>query len=51
MGSLVLLDDRDLRDGNITRLETDILEIGGLEFAQCLLVEFRFELFENGSEF
>lgn len=51
MGSLVLLDDRDLRDGNIARLETDIHEIGRLEFAQCFLVEFCFELFENGSEF
>ena len=51
MGSLVGLDDRDLLNSNIGRPETSIREVGRLECAQCLFVEFCLELFENGSKF
>lgn len=51
VGSLVRLDDRDLLDGDISRLETGIHEVVRLEFAQSLFVEFGLELLKHESKF
>ena len=51
VGSLVRLDDCDLLDGDISRLETGIHEVVRLEFAQSLLVEFGLELLKHKSKF
>lgn len=50
MGILIDLDGRDLRDGAVSGCETGVGEVGRLEFGQSLLVEFRLEILENGSE-
>jgi hypothetical protein len=50
MGTLVDLDGCDLLDGAIPGCETGIGEVGRLEFAQSLLVEFRLETFEDECE-
>jgi hypothetical protein len=50
MGTLVDLDSCDLLDGGIPGCETGSGEVGRLEFAQSLLVEFRLEIFEDGCE-
>jgi hypothetical protein len=50
MGILIDLDDRDLRDGAVSGCETGVGEVGRLEFGQSLLVEFRLEILEDGSE-
>jgi len=50
MGTLVELDGCDLLDGGIRGCETGIGEVGRLEFAQSLLIEFRLEIFEDECE-
>jgi hypothetical protein len=50
MGTLVDLDGRDLLDGGIPGCESGIGEVGRLEFAQSLLVEFRLEILEDECE-
>lgn len=48
---LVLLDDRDLLDDDVGRLEAGVDKVGRLELLQGLLVELRLEVLEHKGEF
>ena len=50
MAYLVGLKVYDLLDSAVPGRGTGTVEVGGLEFGHCLLVVFRLELLEDGSE-